>query len=287
MNKKKGIYNLFVVCGIEFLIFQIGMKCIEAIFNNIMYPAIVNIQDEKLLEFMYWTGYCSLFLIPSAIILIYMRVTDYKILSSFVPKKGFKSAFLIGSVLGAVINLICVLFAVITGSIKLTYSGFTPLVIFMVLFCFFTCSCEELLCRGFVFEYLKKQYPIEVASAAGSVLFVLHHISNMTIFGFNPYFAFNIFLFGLHFVLIIELTGSIWAAFSFHTLWNFTEQFLVGIPNSGASSSISIFKGESCLAGFFFDSTYGVEGAPGATIVFIIILAILFLLLKRVEAIDK
>lgn len=281
MSKKKLIYNLFVVCGTELFICLLGLKGIDYIFSNIIYPQLVEIQDAQLFEFWYWAGYFSLFMLITAVILIYMRVTDHTVLSTFAPRKGSGRALAIGSLAGAAMNTLCVLLAAATGCFTLSFYGFTPLVILQVIFSFFPCACEELLCRGYVLEYLKKRYPIEVAAAAGSVLFIFHHISNMTYFGFNPVFALNVFLVGLLFTLVIQLTGSIWAAFGMHTLWNFTQQFIMGLPNSGASSALSIFQGEGAVDGFFFNTTYGLEGAPGTTIVFLVTLAILYMLYRR------
>ena len=287
MSKKKLIYNLFVVCGTELFILLLGVKGIGSILSTAIYPLLVGIQDEQLFEFWYWAGYFSLFLLPTAVILIYIRVTDRTVLSTFAPKKGSGRALVIGSLAGAAINTLCVLLAAATGCFTLTFHGFTPLVILQVIFSFLPCSCEELLCRGYVLEYLKKCYPIEVAAAAGSVLFIFHHISNMTYFGFNPFFALNVFLVGLLFTLVIQLTGSIWAAFGMHTLWNFTQQFIMGLPNSGASSALSIFQGEGAVDGFFFNTTYGLEGAPGTTLVFLVTLAILYMLYRRQLAVTN
>lgn len=284
MSKKKLIYNLFVVCGTELFIFLLGLEGIGYIFSTAIYPLLDGIQDIKLYEFWYWAGYFSLYLLPAAAILIYMRMTDRTVLASFAPQKGSGRAFVIGSLMGAAINMLCVLLAAATGCFTLTLSGFTPLIILQAIFSFFLCACEELFCRGYVLEYLKKSYPIEVAATMGGVLFIFHHIFNMEIFGFNPFFALNVFLIGVLLTLVVQLTRSIWAAFGIHTFWNFTQQFIMGLPNSGESSSLSIFQGNGAVDGFFFNTVYGLEGAPGTTLVILVVLVILYTLYRRQQA---
>lgn len=284
MSEKKGIYNLFVVCGTELFLFLLCLKGIGAIQSNVLYPLLDGIRDAQQYEFWYWAGYCSLFLLPTGAIWIYMWVTDRRVLSTFAFKKGAGSALVIGSLGGAAMNMLCVLLAAATGCFRLTFSGFTPLTFVLVIFCSFTCITEELFCRGYVQKYLNKHYPIEVAAGAGGILFVFHHINNLQYFGFNQFFVLNVFLIGLLFSLITLLTGSVWAAFGMHTLWNFNQQFIMGLPNSGASSCLSIFQGQDAVSGFFFDTTYGLEGTPGTTLVILVMLAILYLLYRKQQA---
>lgn len=281
MSEKKGIYNLFVVCGTELFLYLLFLEVQPAIWSAAIFPLMAGIQDTQQYEFWYWAGYCSLFLLPAGAIWIYMWVTDRRVLSAFAFKKGAGAALVIGSLAGVAMNMLCILLATATGCFTLTFSGFTPMTLLMVIFCAFTCISEELCCRGYVQEYLKKNYPIEVAAGAGGILFVFHHIHNLQYFGFNGFFVLNVFLVGLLFSLITLLTGSIWAAFGMHTLWNFNQQFIVGLPNSGASSCLSIFQGQAAVDGFFFNTIYGLEGAPGTTLIILTVLAILYLLYRK------
>ena len=65
MSEKKGIYNLFVVCGTELFLFLLCLKGIGAIQSNVLYPLLDGIRDAQQYEFWYWAGYCSLFLLPT------------------------------------------------------------------------------------------------------------------------------------------------------------------------------------------------------------------------------
>ena len=283
MKNRKWTYHLLTVCATELTLFLLGMRVIGRSIDAVI-PQLAGIQDAMLYEFAYWAAYCTLFLLSTAAILLYMRVTDRAVLSRLAPGRGTGRALAIGSLVGIGLNLLCVLLAAATGCFTLTFSGFKPLVLPMLLFCFFTCSCEELFCRGYVLEYLKKRYPIEVAAFAGGVLFIFHHIDNMQYYGFNAFFALNAFLICMLLVLITEMTGSIWAAFGVHTLWNFNQQFVMGLPNSGVSSTLSIFRAENAVSGMFFDPQFGLEGAPGTTLVYLLAIAALLMLLRRRRA---
>lgn len=284
MAKKKWMYNLLIVCATELALFLLGLSVIGQLFYGAVYPLLAEMADAQLYEFCYWAGYTVLFLLPSAALLLYIRQTGRAVLASFSLKAGAGRALVIGSLAGAGLNWLCALLAAANGSYALRFSTFTPLVVPPLLFCFFTCSCEELFCRGYVLEFLKKRYALEVAAAAGSVLFIFHHIGNMMGYGFSPLFALNVFLIGLVFVLIAEVTGSIWAAFGMHTLWNYNQQFILGLPNSGTSSSLSLLAADGAVSGFFFDSVYGLEGAPGTTLVILAALAVLLALYRRRES---
>ena len=85
---------------------------------------------------------------------------------------------------------------------------------------------------------------------------------------------------GIIFSLIVYYYNSLWAAMCFHTLWNYTQNIIFGLPNSGAVSEYSIFKLEaaSATSGFFYDVGFGVEGRIGSTLVLAVVLAaILFI----------
>jgi hypothetical protein len=51
-----------------------------------------------------------------------------------------------------------------------------------------------------------------------------------------------------------------------HTLWNFAQNIVYGLPNSGVVSLYSVFKLDAASSGFFFDPVFGVEGSIGAVI---------------------
>ena len=68
---------------------------------------------------------------------------------------------------------------------------------------------------------------------------------------------------GLAFSVAKWYTGSIWFPIGIHTAWNFTQNLLFGLPNSGLVSEVSIFGLDAANArsSLMYDVNFGVEGA--------------------------
>ncbi len=101
---------------------------------------------------------------------------------------------------------------------------------------------EEYLCRGFVPAYLKERGHI-IIIAVGGICFIFHHAGNMTMYGFSAIFCLNVFLAGAIMYLLIQISGNFWIVCGFHSAWNYTQQYLFGIPNSGSASQNHIKEG--------------------------------------------
>ena len=61
--------------------------------------------------------------------------------------------------------------------------------------------------------------------------------------------------------LIVYYFDSIWVPIIAHTTWNFTQNIVLGLPNSGIVFPVSVFKLDAGANNFAFDSTFGVEGS--------------------------
>ena len=185
----------------------------------------------------------------------------------------------IGALLGFGTNGFCVLMSVLMGDIKLSYFGFNPAILLGFLFVvFIQAAAEEITDRLYLYQKLRRRYksPL-IAILVNPVVFMLVHVFND---GFTILAGVQIVLVGIIFSLIVYYYNSLWAAMCFHTLWNYTQNIIFGLPNSGAVSEYSIFKLEaaSATSGFFYDVGFGVEGSIGSTLVLAVVLAaILFI----------
>lgn len=102
----------------------------------------------------------ALFLIPIGFCLIYMRITKPESLKVF--RKGslserFLSLFA-GLAIGFITNGALSLLAGLTGSVKITFHCFTPYMVLILPFCFIQCTCEEVLLRGYVPQYMEDRH---------------------------------------------------------------------------------------------------------------------------------
>ena len=205
------------------------------------------------------------------IILFCFAVKRYRfIISTFY--KGLKGntlkMFLCGLGIGFFMNFICILGAIFHKDIYLYYDSFKILpVLFMLVCVFIQCAAEEMLYRGFGYQALRRAYKNPwVAIIVPSFVFAIGHLANpgMTLLAFL-----NIIIAGILFSLIVYYFDSFWAAMAAHTAWNFTQNVIFGLPNSGLVLDFSIFKLDAAKAtdSFFYSVAFGIEGTGMACLV--------------------
>lgn len=197
--------------------------------------------EGELGEFSLYGTYFFLFLIPILLCLLYMRFTGKKSLAVFTKGTGRNklSGFGKGMLIGFLMNSFLTLLMLITGTVRFSFRSFTWLLPALLPLVFIQCSCEEILLRGYASTYMEGGYRWDIIGFVGSVLFIFHHVSNLAEH-FSSVFCLNVFLVGVMLYLLMKTTGSFWICCGFHTAWNFTQQFLYGLPNSGMSSGLAL-----------------------------------------------
>ncbi len=187
-----------------------------------------------------------------------------------------------GILLGFGTNAICVLISWLRGDIKLSYYGFEPVILLAFLGAVFIQSgAEELIDRLYLYQKLRRRYrsPL-VAIIINALVFMSLHIPNP---GFTATAACQIVLIGIIFSVLVYYYDSLWVAMWFHAAWNFTQNLIFGLPNSGIVSEYSIFKLEAATAtnGLFYDVKFGVEGSIGSSIILGVLLIVLIIINRR------
>ena len=188
---------------------------------------------------------------------------------------------LLGAALGFGTNGFCVLMSVLMGDIKLSYYGFKPAILLAFLVAVFIQSAaEEIVDRLYLYQKLRRRYksPL-VAILVNAIVFMALHVINP---GFTAVAGSQILLVGIIFSVFVYYYNGLWIAMWFHALWNFTQNIIFGLPNSGIVSEYSIFKLEAASAesGFFYDVGFGVEGSIGASVVLVVVLIVLIVINK-------
>ena len=206
-------------------------------------------------------------IVPFVGLLVYTGVTKRNrfVLRSFLPgyqRNGIKT-LLQGLLVGFVMNFGCIVCALAHGDIKLYFdfaADMIPLMIFALVCVFIQSTSEELWCRGFMYERITIRYPLWVAIAVNGLFFAALHLSNP---GASALPIIDIAICGLSFSFAKWYTKSIWFPMGIHTAWNFTQNFLFGLPNSGLVSEVSVFKldAASAQSNWIYDAAFGVEGA--------------------------
>lgn len=194
-------------------------------------------------------------------VLLVFKNNHYIIDKITTKAKGNTIAYLfLGLLLGFVLNGFCALIAMINGDFPLRFSLFEMFPAIGLLFAIFVqSSAEELLCRGFMYQrLLKSTNSPAFVIIFNSLFFAALHLFNngMSIL---PFYC--IFIFGVFASMIIYYFDSLWMAMGLHTMWNFTQSILLGLPNSGNNVPYSIFKiGGSVKGSFAYNPTFGLEG---------------------------
>ena len=88
---------------------------------------------------------------------------------------------------------------------------------------------------------------------------------------------------GIAFSLLRWYTGSIWVVMGAHTMWNFTQNFIFGLPNSGLVSEVSVLHLDAAngITNLIYDHSFGVEGALPALLTDAAMGIVILLLARR------
>ena len=158
------------------------------------------------------------------------------------------------------------------------YNTFNPFILLLLLLTvFIQASAEELLCRVYLYQRLRKKYRKPVIAIVGNAsFFALLHLPNQ---GVTLLSVFNILVFGILFTLVVYYMDSVWCAMAIHTAWNYTQNIIFGLPNSGFVFPYSVFKLDTSNArySFAYHVNFGIEGAVLANIVLAVACVFLFL----------
>ena len=190
--------------------------------------------------------------------------------------------------IGFGLNGVCVLAAWLHRDITLSFAAFEPLALIAIFAAVFVqSSAEELVCRGFMYQRFLKSYGKPSIAIVGNALFFgVLHLSNE---GVTFLSLVNIFLFGILFSFIVYYMDSIWCAFAVHTAWNFMQNILFGLPNSGIVVPYSMFKLEAGTAAnsFAYHVGFGIEGTLLANAVLLAAGIAMYFWGKRVKKNDS
>lgn len=186
--------------------------------------------------------------------------------------------FLIGIGIGFGLNGICILAAWLHKDIVMYYDTFQPFYLLILFIAVFVqSSAEELICRGFLYQRLMYSYKSPAVAIVGNaLLFALMHLLND---GVTALSILNIFAVGILFSFMVYYMDSIWCAMAVHTAWNFTQNIIFGLPNSGTLAPYSVFRLDASTANnsFAYNVGFGIEGTLLADAVLILACVCMYL----------
>jgi len=234
-----------------------------------------------------YLSFSSLYLIFSGIWVVFALAmaiprANRKMLGKllFVRDKRSLALFGIGALLGFGVNSVCVIASVLLGNVALHFERIEIGPFLLLLFAVFVQSgAEEISSRLFLYQKLARRYRHPAVPIAVSSLFfaVMHGLNP----GMTPVAFAQILVIGALFALLIYYYDALGACIAMHTAWNFTQNILYGLPNSGVTSLYSVFKLDAASSGFFFDPVFGVEGSIGAVILLVLTMVGLVVYAKK------
>ncbi|SFB71086.1 CPBP family intramembrane glutamic endopeptidase [Butyrivibrio sp. YAB3001] len=232
-----------------------------------------------LVEYLYFIGMWLLILLYCFIV-----KKNRPILSALWTKPSGNNVkfLLLGILLGFGTNSICAVAALLHKDIGIYFNSFDLLkLISLFLAVFVQSSAEELLCRGFLYQKLRKGYRHPaVAIILNATLFAALHLLNP---GVSALAIMDIFITGIFFSLIVYYMDSIWCAMTLHAAWNFTQNIIYGLPNSGIVSPYSLFKLDAAAAkdSFAYSVDFGLEGTILAVAVMLVCSVAVYLIYSK------
>lgn len=261
----KKRHFILAVIGIALLIIFVGQTlgmCLAALIGRL----IPNADDGTVFLLDYLT-----FIGIDVLVLLYCALFEKNIFRSVLhskqggPAGNTGKSFALGLLIGFVMNAFCVLIAWLHGDVHFYVGRFQ--VLYML--CALLCACvqsgaEELVTRGYIMGALRERYPAWVAIVTNVLFFTALHLGND---GVTVLSLLNIAAIALALSLVVYYFGSMWMCVAIHTAWNFTQNFLFGLPNSGIVSKSSFLHLEAASDSPFYNVGFGVEGTVTAVIV--------------------
>ena len=207
-------------------------------------------------------------------------------------RRGAVAEYAVGLLAGLGLFGLPVLLCVVTGAMSLSLAEAMPSLGLMLLFFvgfLIQGMSEELLCRSYLMVSLSRGWPLWVCAVANALLFSLIHIGNPEV---TVIALVNIFLFGLFASMLTLRRGSIWMVGAIHSMWNFAQGNLFGIPVSGLVGSPSPLVaevGEGKWQTMVNGGSFGLEGGLAVTAVLAVacVVVVVFASTKRSEVVTE
>lgn len=227
-----------------------------------------------------------------AVVLVYCLVIERRPLASLgLIRRGAVTEYAVGLAAGLGLFGLPVLLCAVAGALTLSPAEAAPSLVWLLLFFvgfLIQGMSEELLCRSYLMVSLSRGWPLWACAVANALLFSLIHVGNP---GVTVTALVNIFLFGFFASMLTLRRGSIWMVSAIHSMWNFAQGNLFGIPVSGLVGSPSPLvaeMGEGKWQTLVNGGSFGLEGGLAVTVVLAAAcLVVVFASTKRSEIVTE
>lgn len=258
-NKAKKRHSIPAVVFIALFLMFVGsffggilMILLQLIFPN----------QSSAVQFVISTYF--LFIGIDIFVLAYCALCEKDILRSMCSAKrgGLRGntckMFFWGLVLGFASNGFCILVAWLNKDLTFDINIFSPTYfLFALMNVLIQAGAEELLSRGYMQGALMERYSFRTAIIVNALFFGIMHLPNE---GVTVLSIVNTTIYGIVMSMITYYCQSLWFSIAHHTAWNFTQNFIFGLPNSGLPAEKAVLKLTSSRHSIIYNSQFGVEG---------------------------
>jgi len=229
-------------------------------------------------------------IVTVGLVLLYCLVPEKRsLLSLGFSKRGAVREYTVGLLGGVVLFSLPVLLCLVTKTLTLSSAATAPswglILLFFGAF-LIQGLAEELLCRSYFMVSLSRSLPTWLCVILNALIFSLLHVGNP---GISVLALINIFLFGVFASLLTLRRGSIWMVAGLHSMWNFAQGNLFGIPVSGLEGLPSPLAAESIDGGWknlIRGGAFGLEGGLAVTVTLILACGVVLLVPTKKDEIS-
>ena len=269
---------IFFVAGV------LGEAVVIGLYTGMGYDPLHGIMPEgQIAGLIPYYGY----ILFSVIAVLYCLLIEKRSMQDIgLTKRG--TDYLIGTLIAVAMLALVVLLCLVTGSVS--FLGINRGVSMKGLLLWGAAfiiqgSEEEILCRGFLMNTLKKKIPLLSAVFISSTAFVVPHLIMTTILDSGLVYALigiaNLYLISVLFSIIVLWRGNIWVSCGLHAAWNFVLNIILGLTVSGNEAKMDgLFLIGINKLNIINGSEYGFEAGIATTVITIITICVILYIWK-------
>lgn len=278
IKKVLAFILIFYVAGV------LGEATVIALYTGMGYDPLHGVMPEgQVAALIPYYGY----ILFSIVAILYCILIEKRSIQDIgITKKP--ADYLIGTVIAVAMLILVVLICILTGSA--TFIGINRDVnikgmLLWALAFIIQGSEEEILCRGFLMNTLKKKISVPLSVLISSTAFVVPHLIMAPILDSGRVYAtigiVNLYLISILFSIITLWRKNIWISCGLHAAWNYVLNTILGLTVSGNEAKMDgLLQIEINKLTIINGSEYGLEAGITTTAIIIITICVIMYIWK-------
>ncbi|MBR0435424.1 MAG: CPBP family intramembrane metalloprotease [Lachnospiraceae bacterium] len=278
IKKVLAFILIFYVAGV------LGEAAVIALYTGMGYDPLHGVMPEgQIAALVPYYGY----ILFSIVAILYCILIEKRSIQDIgITKKP--TDYLIGIVIAVTMLVLVVLICILTGSA--TFIGINRNVnikgmLLWALAFIIQGSEEEILCRGFLMNTLKKKISVPLSVLISSTAFVVPHLIMTPILDSGIAYAtigiINLYLISILFSVITLWRNNIWISCGLHAAWNYILNIILGLTVSGNEAKMDgLLQIEINKLTIINGSEYGLEAGIATTAITIITICVIMYIWK-------